>query len=183
MRHVLQENYYNIGNTTEEDRHLVQTRSQAKSSGVKVPEVHGIEKSLVPHAKPERLKSVKPPTDKRLPIPKPTIGQGRAGIRRKVRVVPPTQTPIQTPAPKAATSLPEPVIKSQETVQTEPQLPAETLIRQPTSPTSIRQKMGPKIEHGPIPFYLDPILRPPPRPLDLKGTRKDLLDFVLWHNY
>ena len=49
---------------TEEDRSLVQTRSQAKSSGVKVPEIHGIEKSLVPHVKPERIKSVKLPTDK-----------------------------------------------------------------------------------------------------------------------
>ena len=35
MREVLQENYYNLGNMTEEDRHLEQTRSQAKSSGVK----------------------------------------------------------------------------------------------------------------------------------------------------
>ena len=31
-----------------------QTRSHAKSSGVKIPEVHGIEKSSVPHVKPER---------------------------------------------------------------------------------------------------------------------------------
>ena len=58
MREVLQKNYYNLGNTSE-DKYLVQTRSQAKSSGVKVPEVHGIEKCLVPHVKPERLKSVK----------------------------------------------------------------------------------------------------------------------------
>ena len=43
MREVLQENYYNLGNTTV-DKCLVQTRSQTKSSEVKVPEVHGIEK-------------------------------------------------------------------------------------------------------------------------------------------
>ena len=47
MTAVLQENYYNLGNMTEEYKYLVQTRSPAKSSGVKVPEVHGIEKSLV----------------------------------------------------------------------------------------------------------------------------------------
>ena len=116
MREALHENYYNLGNMTG-DKYLVQTRSQAESSGVKVPEVHGIEKSLVLHVKPERQKSVvklpinkRPPTDNRLPIPKPRLGQGRAGIRRKVRVVLPTQTPIQTPAPNVATSLPEPVI-------------------------------------------------------------------------
>ena len=56
MREVLQENYYNLGNMTEDDKYLVQTRSQAKSSEVKVPEVHGIEKCLVPHVKPERQK-------------------------------------------------------------------------------------------------------------------------------
>ena len=40
MRQVLQQNYYNIGNTTENDKYLVQTRSQAKSSGVKLPDIH-----------------------------------------------------------------------------------------------------------------------------------------------
>ena len=73
MREVLQERYYNLGNMTEDDKYLVQTRSQAKSSGVKVLEVHGIEKSLVPHIKPERQKVVKPPTDKRPPITKPRM--------------------------------------------------------------------------------------------------------------
>ena len=36
--------------------------------------------------------------------------------------------------------------------------------------------MGPRNEHGPIPFYPDLILRLPPRPPDSKDTRKDLLD-------
>ena len=108
MRNILQEMYCNVGNMTEEDRYLVQTRLQAKSGGVKVPEVHGIGKSLVPHVKPARQKSVKLPPDKRPPIPKPRIGHGRAGIRRKLRIVPPTQTP----APTAPPSLPENVTPS-----------------------------------------------------------------------
>ena len=89
----------------EKDKYLVQTRYQTRSSSVKLPEVHGIEKRLVPHVKPERQKSVVTPSiDKRLltdirpPIYKPRLGQGRAGIRRKARVVPHTQTSIQTPA-------------------------------------------------------------------------------------
>ena len=57
--------------------------------------------------------------------------------------------PIQTPAPKAAQSLPEPVTQSQETVQIEIQLPVQTPIRQPTGPTSIKQLIGPRIEHRP----------------------------------
>ena len=98
-RRVLQENYYKLDNKTETDKSLVQTRSQAKSSGVKVPEVHVIDKGLNLHVKPERQKSVvmlptdntlpidkRPPTNIKppIPIPKPGIGQGRAGIRRKL---------------------------------------------------------------------------------------------------
>ena len=40
--------YYTFGNTTAEDRYLVQTRSEAKSSGIKVPEAHGIGKKFSP---------------------------------------------------------------------------------------------------------------------------------------
>ena len=47
MHKVLQENYYKI------DSYLVQTRSQAKSSGIKLPEVHGMRKNLDPNIKPE----------------------------------------------------------------------------------------------------------------------------------
>ena len=96
MRDILQEKYYNFNDTKVGDKYLVQTRSQAQASGVKVPEVHGIEKSLDPHVKPERWKSVNPPMDKRPPIPKPRIGQGRARIRKKVRIV----LPLETPAPR-----------------------------------------------------------------------------------
>ena len=39
---------------TETNKYLIQTRSQAKSSGIKVPEIHGINKGLNPHVKPER---------------------------------------------------------------------------------------------------------------------------------
>ena len=38
MHKVLHKNYYNMEN------YLVQTRSQARSSGIKLPEVHGMEK-------------------------------------------------------------------------------------------------------------------------------------------
>ena len=33
-------------------KYLIQTRSQAKSSGIKVPEIHGANKGLNPHVKP-----------------------------------------------------------------------------------------------------------------------------------
>ena len=122
--------------TLETDKYLVQTRSQTKSSGIKVPEMYGVDKGLIPHVKPEHQKSVvmppttkMPPIDRTLPIdkglhtvikppiPNPRIGQRRAGIRRKPRLIMPTQTPIQrpappkpTPAPKSVQSLPKPVV-------------------------------------------------------------------------
>ena len=39
MREVLQEKYYNFSDMNVSDRYVVQTRSQAKSSGVKLLEV------------------------------------------------------------------------------------------------------------------------------------------------
>ena len=48
MHKVLQENYYNIYS------YLVQTRLQARSSGIKLTEVHGMRKNLDPNIKLEK---------------------------------------------------------------------------------------------------------------------------------
>ena len=63
LRRVLHQNYYKLDDmieTTkiETDKYMVHTRSQTKSSVIKVPEVHGIGKGLIPHVKPEHQKSV-----------------------------------------------------------------------------------------------------------------------------
>ena len=79
------------------DKYLVQTRSQMKSSRVKLPEVHTIEQDLDQYIKPGRQRLVSPSTDLRPHISNSGIGWGRAGIRRKVKIVP----PLQTPAPEA----------------------------------------------------------------------------------
>ena len=47
MHKILHKKYYNIEN------YLVQTKFQAKSSGIKLPEVHGMRKYLDPNIKPE----------------------------------------------------------------------------------------------------------------------------------
>ena len=67
MHNVLQENYYNI------DSYLVQTRSQAKSSGIKLPEVHGMRKNLDPNIKLEKQHA----NPIKGSVIKPCIGQGR----------------------------------------------------------------------------------------------------------
>ena len=52
MCKILDDNYYNI------ERYLIQTRSQVRSSGLKVLEVHGMEKNLDPNLKPEKQHAI-----------------------------------------------------------------------------------------------------------------------------
>ena len=75
MKETLKQQYYKV----KEDKFLVQTRSQAKASEIKLPVVHSTTKTLVPHERPERQPSG---------ISRPRIGQGRAVVRRKARPVP-----------------------------------------------------------------------------------------------
>ena len=133
-------------NEEKTNKYLIQTRSQAKSSGIKVPEIHGVNKGINPHVKPERQRPLPilptccmPPTNPTQPIdkgpptnpiPKPRIGQRRAGLRRKIRTSQPIPLPKQmlaqpilTPATKEALSLPEPIVKSQQNVQPQHHIP------------------------------------------------------------
>ena len=70
---VLHEKYYNTEN------YWVQTWSQTRSSGFKLPYIHGMGKNLKPSIKPEKQHAnlVKGSVEK------PHIGQGRAGLRRR----------------------------------------------------------------------------------------------------
>ena len=146
IRKVLHVSYYRLGSLknfidSKTDNYMVQTRAQIKSSGIKLPEVHGAKKVLVPHLKPENLvKSTHPipptchlrpthhipqanqePSSNTLPpIAKPRVGQGRAGIRRMPRETLPIPvdnqsppSPIPKPKPREMISLNEPVTQSQ----------------------------------------------------------------------
>ena len=73
MHKVLHKNYYNM------DTYLVQTRSQAKSSGIKLPQVHGVRKNLDPNTKPEKQHA----NPIKGSVVKPCKGQSRAGLKRK----------------------------------------------------------------------------------------------------
>ena len=180
------------------DEYLVQTKSQAKSSGIKIPEIHGTNKVLDPHVQPGKQRPVPSlpihSIDKGLPthpIPKPRIGQGRAGLRRKVKTHQPISLPQQSPAQlitthvqKTVMPLPEPNTQSQ--VDVLPQhVPIPLPEHQPVDPTCFVPWIGPKIQHRPSPPYHDPYARPPPRPpdvTDLIDSQKDLLDNDLDRN-
>ena len=73
MHKVLHGNYYNTEN------YLVQTRSQARSSGIKLPEAHGMGKNLDPNIKPEKQHA----NPIKGSVVKPHIGQCRSGLKRK----------------------------------------------------------------------------------------------------
>ena len=75
--------FYQINNESDQprtNRYLVQTRSQTRSSGIKIPEVHGVNKGLDPPVRPGKQKPLPSlpihnidkghPTH---PIPKPRI--------------------------------------------------------------------------------------------------------------
>ena len=83
---VLQDKYYKL--REEEERYMIQTRSQTKASVVQLPEVHRTRKGLDPHKIPEKQLQpvVNPDIEK-----KPRMGQGRAGIKRKVKLALPSQ--------------------------------------------------------------------------------------------
>ena len=52
MYQVLEDNFY-LENFCA-DKNLIQMQSQAKSSGIKLPEVQGVKKNLDPNLRPEK---------------------------------------------------------------------------------------------------------------------------------
>ena len=204
LRDQVSDYFYRIDNENSlprKDKYLVQTRSQVRSSGIRLPEIHGVNKGINPHLKPERQRplptlptqSIPPthttqPVDKgppTHPIPKPRIGQGRAGLRRKVKAPLPIASPHPLPVQpitehdlRTAVPLPEPTNQSQSHVQSQI-LPRPLSQHHPIDPTHIPQQIGPKIQHRPTPSYHDPYARPPPKPPDISDpldSQKDLLD-------
>ena len=87
MQAILKDRCYNVG---KDSKNLIQMQSPAKASGIKLPEVHGLDKGVDPNVKPERqiLKSPNIATQVNLQN-RPRLGQGRTGLRRK------TKAPIQ----------------------------------------------------------------------------------------
>ena len=82
MQGILQSEYYNIAKEKIE-KYLFQTRSQVRSNGIKLPEMHGIDKGLDPNILPEKqvIKPLVRSEEKGTSQVKPRIGQGRAGLR------------------------------------------------------------------------------------------------------
>ena len=142
MKSVLQDKYYNVNKN--EEKYMVQTRSQMKASGVQLPEVHGSRKRLDPHKIPEK----QPQPIMGLDVErKPRIGQGRTGVRRKA--LPPLD-------PRQGSSTSKPIVISN---GIGPKMP-KTIMKIP------RSEM--------LPPYLVPKTRPPPKPLDNLSKKQEV---------
>ena len=61
------------------EKYIIQMHSQAKSSGTRLPEVHGVQKELDPNLIPEKQHTM----SKQGKLERPQLGQGRAGLRRR----------------------------------------------------------------------------------------------------
>ena len=88
MQGLLQARYYNICEDSS-GKYFVQTWSQAKSSGIKLPQVYGVGKSLDPNIQPEKqvVKPIEVTKAKEVSQIKARIGQGRAGLRHKIKTL------------------------------------------------------------------------------------------------
>ena len=78
MHNMLYERYYKI---KMKERYLVQMCLQTESSRIKLPEVHGVKKTLDTNLLPKKQKVIL--QIKKTVKNKPSLGQVRAGIRHR----------------------------------------------------------------------------------------------------
>ena len=153
IRTVLQDKYYSL--EEENERYMIQTRSQTRTSGVQLPKVHGSRKGLDPHKIPEKQSEpiVGLDMDK-----KSRLGQERAGVRRKIKA-----PPSQYTGPGSSESKPN--IINDETVSAADPIPSKPIPEIPRSEV--------------LPPYLLLQNRPPPKPLDQLIKKQDSSDMKM----
>ena len=121
MQNILQSRYYNLCERKEEGKYFVQTRSQAKSSGIPLPEVHGIDKGKDPNILPEKqvIKPVISSEVKGVTQVKPRSGQGRASIKQKIKftICPLLNKPILQLTEKSILQQPQNIVQPKMTLK------------------------------------------------------------------
>ena len=132
---------------------MIKTRSQARSGGIKLPEVHGMGKNLDPNIKPEKQHA----NPKQRSVEMPCTGQGRAWLRRK-KPDPINQT-INQPS-NLSQKIPGRIkIETGKTKQTHSRAPIHSI-------NNVNEKMTDMKPLIPgVPFHPFPVYRPPPKPI------------------
>ena len=146
MCQVLDGNYYN-------EKYLIQTGSQAKSSGRKLPEIHGMGKNLDPNLNPGTQHTIPKEGSKE----RPHVGQGRAGSRRK-RPDHINQS-INQPTHLSQTIPGRTEIETRKTNQ----MHTEDLMHSINNANSKMTNNNPLIPD--VPFHPGPVYRLPPKPI------------------
>ena len=143
-------------------------QSQTKSSGIKLPEIHGVSKNLDPNIQPEK-QNIRPLKGNEILQEKPRIGQGRAGMRRR-------KSPInQTIAAETSKKLLE-ASKIEKKVITH--LDFTIPVQSVNNPSTKAINRRPMIKD--IPFYPDPTYRPQPKPIRIPASESpENIDFSL----
>ena len=112
--------------------------------------MHSGTKTLVPHERPERQPAG---------ISRPRIGQSRTGVRRKAR-----PAPKERPEQAETRPITHPIPQAQGDTTIQGQLPHVQV--------DIRKPIGPRLETRETPSYINPIVRPSPRPPDLDDNNR-----------
>ena len=134
------------------DRYLVQTWSQTKAAGVKLPEVHGTRKTISIHSPIEKQKPQV--QERQVDNNGPKLGRGRAGMQCK-QMQPVADTSISINKSPNIPTTQEVTIDS--TKYPEP----NQLITHRTETSTMRQVWDKNREY---PCQPNPYFRPPPRP-------------------
>ena len=167
MQNILHSKHYNIG------KYLVQIRSQARSSGISLPEAHGRGKGLDPNVLPEKqvIKPIITSEAKGIAPIKPMLGQGTAGLRQKCK--PPMTPPINKPIVKLTEKpIPHPENIDQPKITLKVPIPLSEYVipqgrsRDDSSSRIVKRKTIQDISRE-IPMCLDPIYRPAPKPVEI----------------
>ena len=154
MYKVLHKSYYNTVN------YLVQTRSQARSSGIKLPKVHGMGKNLDPNIKPEKQHA----NPIKCSVVKPHIGQGIAGLKRKISD--PSNQTINLPSELSQKIPGETKIETGKANQIYSKDPTHSVNNVDEGMTHTRQLIPD------VPFHPGPTYRPPPKPIRSNMQRR-----------
>ena len=148
MKAILNDKYYSVGR---ESRYLVQTHSQIKDRGIKLPEVHGAEKGVDPDLKPEWIvrKSQKV-------AQKPRLEQDR-----------------EDPSAQGQTQFTERNHVKEQLVSEQRKHISEPQVNQCTNrsiehgrDTTPKHENSPQVTETKTSFYSDSVIKPPPRPPD-----------------
>ena len=170
MQAILRDRYYNVGQENE-SRYLIQTHAQSKSNGINLPAVHRVNTGVDTSAKPEKqiLKPIKLATESNPQVQsKSRLGQGRAGLRRKVKIPVQIKTQIQT---SGVDQVKEQASPGQKEVIQPSQIRLTTgrsIEHMPETCIMPDHTIRPKINTEQVPLYPDPMIKPPPRLPDIK---------------